>query len=326
MSHAKVLLTGANGQLGSELSLALAKRLGTENVVTSDINPARQLGLKHVILDVTDKAALEQTVKEHGITQIYHLAAALSASGESKPGWAWQLNMNSLLNVLEIAKDLSLDKVFWPSSIAAFGPTTPADRTPQKTIMEPSTVYGISKLAGEGWCRWYHENHGVDVRSLRYPGLISYRTAPGGGTTDYAVDIFHHAVLGKQYHCFLAADMALPMMYMEDAVRATLELMDAPREAINQRGSYNLAAVSFSPQEIAAEISKRCPGFSILYEPDFRQKIAADWPNSIDDTDARSDWHWKPQYGIAEIVDAMLAGIERECGMGDGAPAVRYQR
>lgn len=310
MSQTKILLTGANGQLGSELSLALAKRFGTANVITSDINPARQHELAHVILDVTDKVALEGTVKDHGITQIYHLAAALSATGESKPEWAWQLNMNSLINVLEVAKEFKLDKIFWPSSIAAFGPTTPADLTPQKTIMEPSTVYGISKLAGEGWCRWYHENHGVDVRSLRYPGLLSYKTAPGGGTTDYAIDIFHHAVLEREYPCFLEADEVLPMMYMEDAVRATLELMDAPREAINERGSYNIAAVSFSPQELAAEISRQLPVFSVCYEPDFRQKIAANWPNSIDDTAARQDWHWQPKFGVAEIVHEMLSGMK----------------
>ena len=323
MTQTKILLTGANGQLGSELSLALSERFGADNVVTSDIQPTTRQGfIKHVILDATDKAALEQSVKDHRITQIYHLAAALSATGESRPGWAWHLNMTSLLNVLEVAKDLALDKVFWPSSIAAFGPTTPADQTPQQTIMEPRTVYGISKLAGEGWCRWYHENHGVDVRSLRYPGLISYKTAPGGGTTDYAVGIFHHAAVGKEYHCFLEPDEMLPMMFMSDAVRATVELMDAPREAIHERGSYNISAVSFSPREIAAEIRKHRPDFTITYEPDFRQKIAANWPNSINDAQARSDWNWNARYGIDEIVSEMLQGVIAHTAGHTNAPHV----
>jgi nucleoside-diphosphate-sugar epimerase len=217
--------------------------------------------------------------------------------------------MNGLLNVLEAARQHNLERIFWPSSIAAFGPTTPADNTPQSTIMEPKTVYGISKLAGEGWCRWYFENHGIDVRSLRYPGLISYKTAPGGGTTDYAIDIFHSAVKGERYACFLKSDEALPMMYMPDAVRATIELMEAPAASIAERGSYNLAGVSFTPAELAAEIRRHRPSFEVAYEPDFRQAIAASWPNSIDDSVARRDWGWQPEYGLAEITADMLKNL-----------------
>jgi nucleoside-diphosphate-sugar epimerase len=248
-------------------------------------------------------------VERHGITQIYHLAAALSATGETAPERAWRLNMGSLLNVLEVARRRKLDKVFWPSSIAAFGPTTPADATPQRTVMEPSTVYGISKLAGEGWCRWYFENHGVDVRGLRYPGLISHKVSPGGGTTDYAIDIFHAALKGERYTCFLAEDEPLPMLYMDDAVRGTLELMEAPNSAITERGSYNLAGVSFTPREIAHEIRKHLPNFEITYEPDFRQAIASGWPDSIDDSCARRDWGWAPRYDLAATVSDMLKNL-----------------
>ncbi len=217
--------------------------------------------------------------------------------------------MNGLLNVLEAARQHNIERIFWPSSIAAFGPTTPPDNTPQSTIMEPKTVYGISKLAGEGWCRWYFEHHGIDVRSLRYPGLISYKTAPGGGTTDYAIDIFHSAVKGERYTCFLESDEALPMMYMPDAVRATIELMEAPAEHITERGSYNLAGVSFTPAELAAEIRRHHPAFEVTYAPDFRQAIAASWPNSIDDSVARRDWGWRPEYGVAEMTTDMLKNL-----------------
>jgi nucleoside-diphosphate-sugar epimerase len=321
MTQTKILLTGANGQLGTELAVALADRFGAGAIVTSDIRPESQhRHIRHEMLDVTDRAALADLVERHEITQIYHLAAALSATGEKKPDWAWHLNMTSLLNVLEIARLAALDKVFWPSSIAAFGPTTPADQTPQKTVMEPKTVYGISKLAGEGWCRWYFENHGVDVRSLRYPGLISYKTAPGGGTTDYAIDIFHHAARGWKYECFLAADEALPMMYMPDAVRATLELMEAPRGAIAEHGSYNLAGVSFAPRDITAEIRTRRQDFTVQYQPDYRQQIAQGWPNSIDDTAARTDWNWHPRFGLPEIVEDMLRNIAASLA-GEDQPA-----
>lgn len=305
-----ILIIGANGQLGTELAAALALRYGSRQVITSDcVAQGRHRHLVHETLDVTDAARLEELIDRHGITQIYHLAAALSATAEQSPAWAWNLNMKGLLNVLEVARRKHIQKVFWPSSIAAFGPTTPADATAQHTIMEPKTVYGISKLAGEGWCRWYFENHGVDVRSLRYPGLISYKTPPGGGTTDYAIDIFHAAVSGAPYTCFLKPDEALPMMYMGDAIRATLELMDAPSECIRERGSYNVAGLSFTPAQIAVEIRKHLPSFEIRYEPDFRQAIAQSWPNSIDDAQARSDWSWAPAYGLSEIVEDMLSNL-----------------
>ena len=312
MSTPRILLTGANGQLGTELAQALVARHGAQAVITSDVVPRGRIdGVVHETLDITDAGALKAVIERHGITQIWHLAAALSAVGERAPTWAWQLNMAGLLNVLEAARQHRLDKVFWPSSIAAFGPTTPADLTPQHTVMEPTTVYGISKLAGEGWCRWYHANHGVDVRSLRYPGLISWKTAPGGGTTDYAVEIFHAAVKGEPYTCFLQADEALPMMYMDDAVRATLELMDAPADRVTERGSYNLAGLSFTPAEIAAEIGRQCSGFEVGYAPDFRQAIAASWPGRIDDSQARSDWGWQARFDLQALVAEMLGQLRR---------------
>lgn len=306
----KILIIGANGQIGSELAVELAQRHGNDNVITSDVAPeGRVPALRHEMLDVTDAAALAAVVKRHGITQIYHLAAALSATGEQHPMWAWDLNMKGLLNVLELARTQKLDKIFWPSSIAAFGPGTPALDTPQTTVMDPTTIYGISKLAGERWCAWYHAKHGVDVRSLRYPGLISYKTPPGGGTTDYAIDIFHGALKAGRYTCFLEQGQALPMMYMPDALRATIELMEAPAEAITQRGSYNLAGVSFTPAEIAAEIKKHIPDFQIDYAPDFRQAIAASWPQRIDDGVAQADWGWKLEYDLAAMAQDMLTQL-----------------
>jgi nucleoside-diphosphate-sugar epimerase len=314
----KILIIGANGQLGSELATALASKYGASQIVTSDISPAISSGLKHEILDATNAEALRRVVTANNVTQVYHLAAALSATGEKKPLWAWNLNMSSLLNVLELARELKL-RVFWPSSIAVFGATTPAEHTPQKTIIEPETVYGISKQAGEGWCRWYHETHGVDVRSLRYPGLISWKTPPGGGTTDYAIDIFRAAVASETYSCFLDANETLPMMYMADAVRATIELMEAPAAAITEHGSYNVAGVSFSPAEIAAEIARQTPGFRIEYAPDYRQAIAAAWPDSLDDSQAARDWGWRAEYGLPQLVSEMLAGMKRHL------PATLYQ-
>jgi nucleoside-diphosphate-sugar epimerase len=306
----RILIIGANGQIGSELAGALSKRAGVEAVITSDVAPTgRTPGLVHEQLDVTDAAALTAVVERHGVTQIYLLAAALSANGEKHPQWAWNLNMVGLLNVLELARTHKLDKVFWPSSIAAFGPSTPADGTPQDTVMDPTTIYGISKLAGERWCAWYHKNHGVDVRSLRYPGLISWKTPPGGGTTDYAVEIFHAALRDGRYTCFLKEDQALPMMLMDDALRATIELMEAPSDAIRQRGSYNLSAISFTPRQIADAIAKRIPGFTVDSKPDFRQAIAANWPRSIDDSEAARDWGWKAQFGLDEMVDEMLTQL-----------------
>jgi len=302
----KILIIGANGQIGTELAEALAQRHGRAAVVTSDLAPTGRVpGITHEALDVTDAAALAAVVKRHAVTQVYLLAAALSASGEQHPQWAWNLNMGGLLNVLELARTARLQRVFWPSSIAAFGPGTPAT-APQHTVMDPGTVYGISKLAGERWCAWYHAIHGVDVRSLRYPGLISWKTPPGGGTTDYAVDIFHGALKAGRYTSFLAAETRLPMMYMPDAIRATLALMDAPAEAITERGSYNLAGFSFTPAEIAAEIARRVPGFTLDCQPDFRQAIADSWPRAIDDSLARRDWGWASRYDLGAMVDDML--------------------
>ncbi|HEY1091962.1 MAG TPA: NAD-dependent epimerase/dehydratase family protein [Burkholderiaceae bacterium] len=306
----KILIIGANGQIGTELAVELALRHGNANVITSDLAPdGRVPTLHHEMLDVTDAAALTAIVRRHGITQIYLLAAALSATGEKHPMWAWDLNMKGLLHVLELARTEKLERIFWPSSIAAFGPTTPQDHTPQDTVMDPSTVYGISKLAGERWCAWYHKNHGVDVRSLRYPGLISWKTPPGGGTTDYAIDIFHGALKEGRYSCFLEAGQALPMMYMPDALRATIELMEAPAERIKERGSYNLAGVSFTPAEIAAEIKQQIPDFEIAYAPDFRQAIAASWPRSIDASAATRDWGWKPAFDLPAMVHDMLTHL-----------------
>jgi nucleoside-diphosphate-sugar epimerase len=308
----RILIVGANGQIGTELAVALAARHGDANVITSDIAPqGRVPALRHEMLDCTDAAALTAIVERHGVTQVYLLAAALSANGEKHPQWAWDLNMKGLLNVLELARTHKLERVFWPSSIAAFGPSTPQDHTPQCTVMDPTTVYGISKQAGERWCAWYHRVHGVDVRSLRYPGLISWKTPPGGGTTDYAVDIFHQALKTGRYTCFLQADQRLPMMHMPDAIRATLELMHAPSESIQERGSYNLAGCSFTPEEIATEIRKHIPSFEIDYAPDFRQQIAASWPRSIDDSVARAHWGWKAEFGLPEMVADMLENLRK---------------
>ena len=306
----KILIIGANGQIGSELAEALVQRHGRDAVVTSDLAPkGRVAGLAHEALDCTDAGALTAVVERHAVTQVYHLAAALSARGEQHPMWAWDLNMKGLLNVLEIARSHQLERVFWPSSIAAFGPSTPKHETPQKTVMDPGTVYGISKLAGEGWCAWYHQHHGVDVRSLRYPGLISWKTPPGGGTTDYAVEIFHAALREGRYTAFLREDQALPMMYMPDAIRATLELMDAPAASVRERTSYNLAGVSFTPAQIAAAIATRVPGFTMRSEPDFRQAIAQGWPSSIDDSAAREHWGWRPRYSLDTMVEDMVSNL-----------------
>ena len=306
----RILIIGANGQIGTELARALVQRHGPDAVVTSDLVPdGRVLGVRHEALDATDAGPLTEVVERHRITQIYLLAAALSARGEQHPKWAWDLNMKGLLNVLEIARSHKLQRVFWPSSLAAFGPSTQRDHTPQKTVMDPATVYGISKLAGEGWCSWYHRNHGVDVRSLRYPGLISWKTAPGGGTTDYAVEIFHAALKQGRYTSFLSETSALPMMYMPDAIRATLELMEAPPEQVRERGSYNLAGISFTPVQIAAAIKRHVPGFEIQCVPDFRQAIADGWPRSIDDQAARSDWGWEPRYDLDAMVQDMLVNL-----------------
>ncbi len=312
MAKEKILVIGASGQIGVELTLALRKIYGDANVVASDLREENIL-LKgtgpYVSLDVMNKEMLHVQVIRQNITQIYLLAAILSATGEKNPNLAWSLNMQSLLNVLDIAREEKLSKVYWPSSIAVFGPTSPKQNCPQQTIIEPSTVYGISKYAGEFWCNYYHNRYGVDVRSMRYPGLISYKSEPGGGTTDYAVEIFYKAKQEKKYECFLREDTYLPMMYMNDAIRATIELMEADAKSISVRTSYNLSGMSFSPKEIAAEIKKHIPEFSISYKPDYRQPIADSWPQSIDDSVARKDWGWKEAYDLELMVTDMLQNI-----------------
>jgi nucleoside-diphosphate-sugar epimerase len=303
----RILIVGGNGQIGSELAEALGSRHGAAAVVVGDMAPhGRVPGFAYERLDVTDAAALAAVAQRHRITEVYQLAAVLSAVGEADPLRAWNLNMGGLLNVLELARTGAIEKVFWPSSIAVFGPGSPAERAPQSCVMDPTTVYGISKLAGERWCAWYHARHGVDVRSLRYPGLISWKTPPGGGTTDYAVEIFHAALDCGSYTCFLDGDQALPMMYMPDALRAAIELMGAPSERVRERGSYNLAAMSFTPREIAAAIARRVDGFRLICRPDDRQQIAATWPRSVNDAAARRDWGWRPQFDLAAMVDDML--------------------
>ncbi|WP_211464855.1 NAD-dependent epimerase/dehydratase family protein [Collimonas silvisoli] len=306
----KILVIGANGQIGTELTTALVKLHGAQQVVASDIQAiGRHQELAYEKLDVTDARRLAEVVLQHDIGEIYHLAAALSAKGEEHPEWAWNLNMTGLLNVLEVARQAKLSKVFWPSSIAAFGPSTPRDNAPQTGAMDPKTVYGISKLAGEHWCSWYAEKYGMDIRSLRYPGLISYSAEPGGGTTDYAIQALFAAAAGHDYTSFLSADSTLPMMYMPDAVRATIELMSAPREQIKVAGSYNLAAWSFSPHELVEIIKQHYPAFKVAYKPDFRQAIADAWPRSIDDSKARQEWRWSHAYSLSDMVDDMLAHL-----------------
>ena len=310
----KILVIGASGQIGVELTLTLRKIYGNANVVASDLreqNPLLEGTGPYVSLDVMNKEMLHVQVIRQNFTQIYLLAAILSATGEKNPNLAWNLNMTGLLNVLDIAREEKIKKIYWPSSIAVFGPTSPKQNCPQQTIIEPITVYGISKYAGEFWCNYYHQRFGVDVRSLRYPGLISYKSAPGGGTTDYAVEIFHEALEEKYYECFLKEDTYLPMMYMPDAIRATIELMEAPAEKISIRTSYNLAGMSFSPKEIAIEIKKHIPDFSISYKPDYRQQIANSWPQSIDDSVARQDWGWKHDYDLHKMVEDMMSHIQQ---------------
>ena len=312
MIREKILVIGASGQIGVELTLALRKIYGNANVVASDLREENDL-LKgtgpYVSMDVMNKEMLHVQVIRQNITQIYLLAAILSATGEKNPNLAWSLNMQSLLNVLDIAKEEKIHKVYWPSSIAVFGPTSPKQNCPQQTVIEPITVYGISKYAGEFWCNYYHQRWGLDVRSIRYPGLISYKSAPGGGTTDYAVEIFHEALEEKKYDCFLQQDTYLPMMYMPDAIKATLELMEAPEEKIKIRTAYNISGMSFSPKEIAAEIKKHIPEFTIAYKPDYRQQIANSWPQSIDDSVARNDWGWKEDYDLPSMTKNMLENL-----------------
>jgi len=309
----KILIIGACGQIGTELTQKLRTIYGGDNVIASDIRKLNNDIVNNGIFEVVnalDYNQIEHLVEQYQITDVYLMAALLSATAEKNPAFAWDLNMNSLFHVLNLAKAKKIKKVFWPSSIAVFGPTTPRYNTPQYTIMEPTTVYGISKQTGERWCEYYHNIYGVDVRSIRYPGLISWSTEPGGGTTDYAVDIYHKALKDSEYECFLSEETALPMMYMDDAIRATVEIMQAPADAVKIRSSYNLSGVSFTPAEIANEIKKRIPEFTITYKPDFRQKIADSWPASIDDSKAREHWNWKHKFDLASMTDEMLDNLK----------------
>ncbi|HMK06603.1 MAG TPA: L-threonine 3-dehydrogenase [Flavobacterium sp.] len=313
--NTKILIIGACGQIGTELTHKLREIYGTENVIASDI---RKLNTDVVnsgpfeVVNALDFNQIEHLVEVHQITDVYLMAALLSATAEKNPAFAWDLNMNSLFHVLNLAKAKKIKKIFWPSSIAVFGPTTPKENTPQYTIMEPSTVYGISKQSGERWCEYYHNIFGVDVRSIRYPGLISWSTAPGGGTTDYAVDIYHKALSDGTYECFLSSETKMPMMYMDDAIRATINIMKADADQIRIRSSYNLAAMSFTPAEIASAIKKHIPDFTITYNPDFRQKIADSWPASIDDAEARKDWGWEHQFDLTSMTTDMLEHLAHE--------------
>jgi len=308
-----ILVLGASGQIGSELIEKLRTVYGSAHVVASDIrngSPSLMNSGPFEIIDATDKEAIFAIVKKYNVTQIYLLAAMLSATGEKFPQKAWNLNMTSLLAVLDLAKDKHINQVFWPSSIAVFGETSPKIHTPQKTIMEPSTVYGISKISGEFWCNYYHEKYGVDVRSLRYPGIISWKTKPGGGTTDYAVDIFFKALEQGSFECFLSEDTCLPMMYMEDAVNATVQIMQVNANQINIRTSYNLSAMNFTPKELASAIHQHLPNFTISYKTDYRQAIADSWPDSIDDTKAREDWGWSPNYTLSKMTKDILENLQ----------------
>jgi len=311
-----IMIIGASGQIGSELTMRLREIYGAEHVYATDLKePAPDVlhSGPFELLDVMDDKKLIHFVIRHHITQIYHLAAVLSGNAEKLPMQAWHINMNSLLNVLDLAKEAEeIKKVFWPSSIAVFGPTTPKRNTPQLTVMEPNTVYGISKMAGERWIEYFHKRYNVDTRSIRYPGLISYKTEPGGGTTDYAVEIFYHAIKHGRYECFLDKDATLPMLYMSDAIEATVKLMESDASSLSIQSAYNIGGLSFSPEELAAEIQKHIPDFTITYKPDFRQDIAATWPESIDDTVARKDWGYHPQYGLSEMTELMLKEIRKK--------------
>ena len=308
-----ILIIGASGQIGTELVITLRKIYGDANVVATDIRPMANEELSSgpfEVLDIMDQNSLFDIVRKYKVTQVYLLAALLSATAEKNIELGWSLNMRSLSHVLDLAREKHIKKVYWPSSIAVFGPSTPSILTPQRTIMEPNTVYGISKLAGERWCEYYHEKFGVDVRSIRYPGLIGWKSAPGGGTTDYAVHIFHEALKNGQYTSFLSEDTTLPMMHMNDAIRATMEIMEAPADKVKIRSSYNVAGLSFSPKELASEIQNHIPDFKMSYESDYRQAIADSWPKSIDDSEAKTDWNWKSSFNLQELTSDMLTNIK----------------
>lgn len=314
MSKERILIMGACGQIGVELTIALRKLYGNDNVIASDIRAAHPLleGGPYEVLNAMDINATLDIVKKYNVTQIYLLAALLSATGEKDPKRAWEINMQSLLQVLDMAVQEKLTKIYWPSSIAVFGPTTPRQETPQKTIVEPRTVYGVSKYAGELWCQYYNQRWGLDVRSIRYPGLISWKSEPGGGTTDYAVEIYHEALKHGKYTSFLSENTYLPMMYMDDAIRGTIELMEAPADKLKTRMAYNLSAMSFSPKEIANTIKKHIPNFEISYAPDFRQQIADGWPQGIDDSAARSDWGWNHHFDLDKMTADMLKNLKEQ--------------
>ncbi|UCC92161.1 MAG: NAD-dependent epimerase/dehydratase family protein [Candidatus Aenigmatarchaeota archaeon] len=315
----KILVTGSVGQIGSELVPALRERYGNENVVATVHRTMPSESFQNAgpfeIVDVMDKEALKAVIEKHDIDTVYHLVSILSAAGEKNPDLAWDVNMITLKNVLDLAREHEMSRVFWASSIAAFGPSTPRENTPQMTVMDPNTMYGLTKVAGELLCNYCFEKHCVDVRSLRYPGIISYKTLPGGGTTDYAVEIFYEALKNRKYTCFLKEDATLPMMYMPDAVKATIDIMEADPSMIRNRMSYNLTAVSFSPEEIAEEIKKHVPDFMCTYQPDERQKIAESWPKVIDDSSARNDWGWKHEFGLAEMTKDMLEKLSEKLGV-----------
>ena len=309
-----ILVLGASGQIGIELTQKLRNLYGNNNVIASDIregNRNMMVSGPFEIVDATDKETILEIVKKYNVTQVYLLAAMLSATAEQYPQKAWDLNMNSLSAVLDIAKEKHIKQVYWPSSIAVFGPKTPKQNTPQNTVMQPSTVYGISKVAGEFWCNYYYEKYGVDVRSLRYPGVISWKSKPGGGTTDYAVDIFFNAIEKNSYQCFLSKNTRLPMMYMDDAVNATIQLMQTDRKNVKNRTGYNLAAINFTPEEIALEIKKHIPEFKISYQPDFRQEIANSWPESIDDSEAREDWNWQHKFDLSTMAEDIIKNLKK---------------
>ena len=313
----KILVIGAGGQLGTELTLALAKKYGNEVVIASDFQESAGTKFYYCefqTLNIQDKEAASKLIKSANVKQVYHLAAILSASGEKNPLASWDLNMGSLLSVLELAREYTLDKIFWPSSIAVFGPNSEKQQTSQQSFKDPATVYGISKLAGEHWCEYYFNKYGVDVRSVRYPGLIGYKSIPGGGTTDYAVDIFHKAFQKELFNCFLKEDTYLPMMYMDDAIGGTLQLMEATKESLQVRTSYNISGMSFSPKEIYESLLPYFPDFKIEYQPDFRQSIAASWPQSIDDSKARNDWQWKPQFDLKKMTEAIVKNMPAHFG------------
>ena len=310
-----ILILGAGGQIGNELTLKLRSIYGSKNVIASDIKSCERLFNSEgpfEIIDATSRDAVLKVIQKYQVTQVYLLAAMLSATGEKFPQKAWYLNMTSLLVVLDLAKEKYIKQVFWPSSIAAFGPTTPKHNTPQKTMMEPSTVYGMSKRSGEFWCQYYHEKYGVDVRSLRYPGVISWKTKPGGGTTDYAVDIFFHAIKTQSYECFLKPSTRLPMMYMDDAVDATIKIMQANVKDIQIRTSYNISAMDFTPEELAKEIRKHIPKFTMSYHPDFRQAIADSWPQTINDSHARRDWNWNQRYDLSLMTKDIIKNLQAQ--------------